>query len=131
MERYEMCQQNISLLDNVGSSCAEILLALKAHLEATENIQYRADIEKDIVTIRNLKLIIAAVKKDIAQDVIGASTELLLRIAANDFKSKLALIPEKKTLRDRIIKSLKEVHRSTLLLTAETADARDESADAA
>jgi hypothetical protein len=91
--------------------------ALKEHLEATTNVQYKADIEKDIVTISNLQLITVAVKKDIASDRVGTSTELLLRIAANDFKNKLALIPEKKTLRDKIIKSLKEVHGSILQLS--------------
>ena len=114
MERIARCQQNTKQLDNTGLLCAEIMQALQEHLEATTNAQYKAAIEKDIVTISNLQMITAAIKKDIALDKVGASTELLLRIAANDFKNKLALIPEKKTLRDKIIKSLKEVHVSIL-----------------
>ncbi len=69
------------------------------------------------MTLENLKLIIIAVKDDIETEKTGACTELLLRIAANDFKNKLALIPEKKTLRKEIMKSLKEVHRNMLHLT--------------
>ncbi|NJD92340.1 MAG: hypothetical protein FIA91_12670 [Geobacter sp.] len=117
MDRATVCQQNSKQLDSTGLLCTEIMQALKEHLEATTNVQYKADIEKDIVTISNLQLITVAVKKDIACDRVGASTELLLRIAANDFKNKLALIPEKKTLRDKIIKSLKEVHGSILQLS--------------
>ena len=114
MERVAIGQHNFKLLDNSGKLCTEIMQALREHLESTTNVQYKADIEKDIVTISNLQLITAAIKKDIALDKVGASTELLLRIAANDFKNKLALIPEKKTLRDKIIRSLKEVHGSIL-----------------
>lgn len=105
---------NNKLLDGISTACLEIQQALALHLEATANAQYQADIEKDMVTLENLKLIIFAVKEDIETEKVGASTELLLRIAANDFKNKLAQIPEKKTLRKEIIKSLKEVHRDVL-----------------
>ena len=104
------------LLDSISASCLEIQQALTEHLETTTNVQYKVDIEKDMVTIENLKLIIFAVKEDVEKERIGASTELLLRIAANDFKNKLALIPEKKTLRKEIIKSLKEVHHNIFQL---------------
>ena len=107
---------NNKLLDSISAACLEIQQALSEHLEATGNTQYMADIEKDMVTLENLKLIMFAVKEDIEIDKVGASTELLLRIAANDFKNKLAQIPEKKTLRREIIKSLKEVHRDILKL---------------
>lgn len=117
MDRVAVCQQNSKQLDHAGLLCTEIMQALKEHLEATTNVQYKTAIEKDIVTISNLQMITVAVKKDIVLDKVGASTELLLRIAANDFKNKLALIPEKKTLRDKIIKSLKEVHGSILQLS--------------
>ena len=113
--------QNIKLLDRISSACQEIREALAEHLETTTNVQYKVDIEKDMVTLENLKLITTAVKEDIAIEKPGASTELLLRIAANDFKNKLALIPEKKTLRKEIMKSLKEVHRNILHLTVREA----------
>lgn len=105
------------LLDSISASCLEIQQALTEHLETTTNVQYKADIEKDMVTLENLKLIIFAVKEDIEKERVGASTELLLRIASNDFKNKVALIPEKKTLRKEIMRSLKEVHRNILNLT--------------
>lgn len=108
---------NYELLDSINAACLEIQQALDEHLETTSNLQYKADIEKDKVTLENLKLIAIAVKKDIKSARIGASTELLLRIAANDFKSKLKMIPEKKTLRKEIMQSLKEVHRDILHLT--------------
>src|SRR5512138_2738270 len=109
--------QNCRLLDNIISDCLEIRYSLTEHLESTKNVQYKTDIEKDMVTIENLKSIVIAVKNDIEIEKAGASTELLLRIAANDFKNKLSLIPEKKALRNEIVKSLKEVHRNILYLT--------------
>jgi hypothetical protein len=109
--------QNGELLDRIRAACMEIQQALTEHLETTTNVKYKADIEKDMVTLENLKHIIVAVKDDIEKEKVGASTELLLRIASNDFKNKLAQIPEKKTLRKEIIKTLKEVHRNILQLT--------------
>lgn len=113
--------QNNRLLDSISTACVEIRQALSEHLESTTNIQYKADIEKDMVTLENLKLIMIAVKEDIEGETVGASTELLLRIAANDFKNKLAQIPEKKALRGEIMRALKEVHRNILQLTIKTA----------
>jgi hypothetical protein len=107
---------NCDLLDSISAACLQIQQALAEHLESTSNVKYKADIEKDIVTLENLKLIILAAKEDVEKENVGASTELLLRIAANDFKNKLALIPEKKTLRKEIIRSLKEVHRNIFQL---------------
>lgn len=112
---------NQILLDNICSACFEIQQTLSEHLDATTNAQYKADIEKDLITLENLKLIVFAVKEDIASERAGACTELLLRIAANDFKNKLALIPEKKSLRKDIVKYLKEVHRNILHLTISVA----------
>ena len=105
---------NLELLDFIRTACAEIRQALAEHLENTTNAQYKEDIDKDMVTLENLKQIVSAVKKDIESEKVGASTELLLRIAANDFKNRLALIPEKKALRKEIIKLLKEVHSNLL-----------------
>jgi hypothetical protein len=116
MEKINVAQ-NAKLLDIISAACIEIQQALNEHLETTSNTQYRTDIEKDIVTLENLKLITIAVKKDIELELVGASAELLLRIAANDFKNKLALIPEKKSLRNEVMKSLKEVHDNILHLT--------------
>lgn len=107
---------NYKLLDSISAACLEIQQALTVHLETTANQQYKTDIEKDIVTLENLKLIIGAVKEDFEIKKVGASTELLLRIAANDFKNKLAQIPEKKNVRREIIKSLKELHSDILYL---------------
>ncbi|MFZ4859882.1 MAG: hypothetical protein ACOYL3_26230 [Desulfuromonadaceae bacterium] len=105
---------NIKLLDHINSACIEILNALSDTFENTTNDQYKEDINKDMVTLENLKHIVSAVKKDIESKTVGASTELLLRIAANDFNNKLALIPEKKTLRNEITDSLIEVHSNLL-----------------
>ena len=102
------------LLDSIRAACHEIQQALNEHREKTNNNQYKADIEKDLVTLENLKQITIAVKKDIESDNIGSSTELLLRIAANDFKNKLNIIPEKKTHIKYVIHSLTEVHREIL-----------------
>jgi hypothetical protein len=106
--------KNNELLGSISSACNEIQQVLNEHLESTTNQQYKADIAKDVVTLENLKLITIAVKKDIDLDRIGASTELLLRIAANDFNQKLTAIPEKKAVRKGIMQSLKEVHRNIL-----------------
>ena len=111
---------NIALLEGICSSCAEIQQSLKAHLETTTSAQYVEDIEKDIVTLENLKLITVAIRSDIASGNLGASSELLLRIAANDFEKKLAKIPEKKAVRTGVSTALEEVHRSILRITAGT-----------
>ena len=119
MDNTALRQQNVKLLDSISSSCVEIQQSLKEHLEKTTSLQYKSQIEKDIVTLENLKLITIAIKTDIEFEQVGASTELLLRIAANDFKNKLAVIPEKKTVRDGATESLKEVHRNILHMTTE------------
>ncbi len=109
--------QNHALLDGISFSCVGIQQALHEHLESTTNPLYKEDIARDLVTLENLKLITIAVKKDIESGRIGASTELLLRIAANDFKNKLNAIPEKKNLRNDIMRSLKQVHSNILSFT--------------
>lgn len=101
-------------LDCINSSCIEIQQALNDHMEKTSSQQYKTDISKDVVTLENLKLITVAVKEDIESGNIGSSTELLLRIAANDFVNKLKMIPEKKSLIKDIMHSLKEVHHEVL-----------------
>jgi hypothetical protein len=117
MDTVTMNQQNIELLESIGSSCVEIQQSLRNHLETTTNPHYVTLIEKDLVTLENLKLITIAIRTDIESGTIGASTELLLRIAANDFNSKLAQIPEKKAVRVMVSNSLKEVHRNILRMT--------------
>lgn len=112
---------NFKLLDSIGSACQEIREILAKNLETTSNAQYKSDIEKDMVNLENLKLITIAVKEDIIAEKIGASTELLLRIAANDFKNKLETIPEKKTLRKEIVNALREVHGTILHQTIKEA----------
>lgn len=124
MNSAAMMQQNMKLLEGIAAACLEIQQSLREHLESTTNPQYKTFIEKDLVTLENLKLITVAIRTDIEAATIGASTELLLRIAANDFNNKLAQIPEKKAVRVEVSKALKEVHRNILRLT--TAALREE-----
>ena len=103
-------------LDSIIKACAEIQAVLQEQIEKTSNPTYLNDFQRDIVTLDNLKLIIVTVAEDIRNESVGASTELLLRIAANDFKQKLAIIPEKKTLRKAIEQLLKDVHKDIVKL---------------
>ena len=105
---------DFTLLDSINTACNEVQQALREHLEKTSNLQYKEDIEKDLVLLENLKLITVAVREDVQAGMVGATTELLLRIAANDFKNKLNMIPEKKSLTKEIMNSLKELHREIL-----------------
>jgi len=108
-------------LDTLGSiinACNEIQAVLCQVVEKTSNPTYLDDCQRDIVTLDNLKLIIVTVSEDFRNETVGASTELLLRIAANDFKQKLAIIPEKKTLRKQIELLLKDVHKDVVRLMA-------------
>lgn len=107
-------QQIHGKLDRITGACGEIQQALNEHLNATTNPKYKADIEKDLVTLDNLKHLVTAVRSDIDSDKVGASTELLLRIAANDFKNKLTLIPEKKTKIREIVQALNDIHKFIL-----------------
>lgn len=108
-----MIQNNMEL-DSIGKACSEIQHALNEQLHTTTNAQYKSDIEKDLVMLNNLQHIVIAVKSDFDAATVGASTELLLRIAANDFKNKLHLLPDKKTKCREIIHSLHAVHKSIL-----------------
>jgi hypothetical protein len=104
-------EKNI-LLDCISNACIEIQQALNEHLQNTTNFEYKVLIEKDLVLINNLKHIVKAVKDDITVDRVGASTELLLRIAANNFKHKLSMIPDKKTKCKEIMQALKDLHKN-------------------
>jgi hypothetical protein len=108
---------NYDLLDSISATCNEIKQVLIEHLDKTSNEQYKSDIEKDLVTLENLKLIMVAVKEDIESDKVGSCTELVLRIAANDFKNKLNIIPEKKALIKEMVQHLNSVHRNVLHFT--------------
>ena len=108
-------------LDSISAACNEIKQALVEHLEKTSNQQYISDIEKDVVTLENLKLIMIAVKEDIESQKVGSCTELVLRIAANEFKNKLNMIPEKRTLVKDIVQKLNEIHREILNYTIASA----------
>ena len=101
-------------LISINTACSEIQRALNDHFDKTSNKQYKIDIEKDVVTLENIKSVTIAVREDIESDKIGSSTELLLRIAANDFKDKLQMIPEGKAVGKDIMHSLKEIHREIL-----------------
>jgi len=103
-------------LDSIITACEEIQAVLQAQVEKTSNPSYLHDFQRDIVTLDNLKLIIGTVAEDFRNESVGASTELLLRIAANDFKQKLAIIPEKKALRKEIEQLLKDVHKDVVNL---------------
>lgn len=103
-------------LEAIIKACEEIQVVLHEQAEKTSNPSYLDEFQRDIVTLDNLKLIIVTVSDDFRSETIGASTELLLRIAANDFKQKLAIIPEKKTLRKEIEQLLKDVHKDVVKL---------------
>ena len=106
----------LDTLDSIIKACEEIQTVLQEQVEKTSNPTYLDDFQRDIVTLDNLKLIIVTVAEDFRNESVGASTELLLRIAANDFKQKLAIIPEKKTLRKEIEQLLKDVHKDVVKL---------------
>lgn len=106
-------------LDTLGTiikACEEIQAVLREQVKKTTNPTYQDDFQRDIVTLDNLKLIIVTVTEDFRKETVGSSTELLLRIAANDFKQKLAIIPEKKALRKEIEQLLKDVHKDVVKL---------------
>lgn len=104
----------LDTLDLIIKACEEIQAVLHQQVGKTSNPTYLDDFRRDIVTLDNLKLIIVTVSEDFRNETVGASTELLLRIAANDFKQKLAIIPEKKTLRKQIEQLLKDVHKDVV-----------------
>jgi len=106
----------LDTLKSIIKACEEIQTVLQEQVEKTSNPTYLDDFQRDIVTLDNLKLIIVTVAEDFRNESVGASTELLLRIAANDFKQKLAIIPEKKTLRKEIEQLLKDVHKDVVKL---------------
>lgn len=106
----------LATLDLIIKACEDIQMVLHEQVKRTTTPSYLADYQRDIVTLDNLKLIIFTVAEDFRNETVGASTELLLRIAANDFKQKLAIIPEKKTLRKEIEQLLKDVHKDVVRL---------------
>ena len=106
----------IGTLDSIIKACEVIQAVLREQVEKSTNPIYLADFQRDIVTLDNLKLIIVTVSEDFRNESVGSSTELLLRIAANDFKQKLAVIPEKKALRKEIEQLLKDVHKDVVRL---------------
>jgi hypothetical protein len=106
--------ENNRELNCISIACSEIQRALNEQLHTTTNTHYKADIEKDLVMLNNLQHIVTAVKADLDSATIGASTELLLRIAANDFKNKLIKLPDKKTRCREIIHALNSVHKRIL-----------------
>ncbi|MDD2734823.1 MAG: hypothetical protein PHF56_12845 [Desulfuromonadaceae bacterium] len=110
----------LDALDLIIKACEEIQVVLHEQVKKASNPNYLADFQQDIVTLDNLKLILATVSDDFRNETVGASTELLLRIAANDFKQKLAAIPEKKALRREIEQLLKDVHKNVVTLKVTT-----------
>lgn len=106
----------LGTLDSIIKACEDIQEVLHEQVGKTGNPIYQADFQRDIVTLDNLKLIIMTVSDDFRNETVGSSTELLLRIAANDFKQKLAVIPEKKSLRKEIEQLLKDVHKDVVKL---------------
>lgn len=106
--------ENDREIDRISSACSEIQQTLNEQLHRTTNEHYKIDIEKDLVMVNNLQHIAIAVKNDLDSDMVGASTELLLRIAANDFRKKLFMLPDKKTTCREIVQSLKSIHKSIL-----------------
>lgn len=98
------------LFKDVLCYCKEILNLLEQQLESCTNDDYIVSIQRDIITINNLINIVQAVETDTANFKIGASTELLLRIAVNDFQRKLELIPEERKLQVKIMETLEIIH---------------------
>ena len=76
------------------------------------------------MTLDNIKHLVIAVRRDINSDKIGASTELLLRIAANDFKNKLTLIPEKKAKIREIVHEVNDIHKIILRIPSHSSAIR-------
>jgi hypothetical protein len=113
--------ENNREIDRISSACSEIQQTLNEQLHRTTNAQYKIDIEKDLVMVNNLQHIALAVKNDLDSDKVGASTELLLRIAANDFKNKLFMLPDKKTTCREIVQSFNSIHKSILHMRLKTA----------
>lgn len=113
----------LATLDLIIKACEDIQTVLHEQIKRTTNPSYLDDYQRDIVTLDNLKLIIVTVAEDFRNETIGASTELLLRIAANDFKQKLAIIPEKKTLRKEIENLLKDIHKDVVRFKVTTHNA--------
>lgn len=100
--------------DRITDACGEIQQALFEHLEATTIPKYKDDIGRDLVTLGNIQHLVVALKADVDSDKVGASTELLLRIAANDFKNRLTQIPEKKARIKEIVQALNDIHERVL-----------------
>ncbi len=111
-----MTQYHLAL-DGISKACSEIQQVLNEHLNRTSNSQYKTDISKDLVTLYNLQHIVEAVRQDIDSGKVGASTELLLRIAANDFKDKLKMIPDKRSTCKEIVHDLQIIHKKILQMT--------------
>lgn len=103
--------------DYITAACGEIQQALSKHLEVTTIPKYKYDIERDLVTLGNVKHLVVAIKSDVDSDKVGASTELLLRLVANDFNNRLAQIPEKKIKIKEIVQSLNDVHKHIMSIT--------------
>jgi hypothetical protein len=120
MTKIDDVSHTLDTLGSIIKACEEIQAVLHEQVEKTSNPIYLDDFQRDIVTLDNLKLIIVTVSEDFRNETVGASTELLLRIAANDFKQKLAIIPEKKTLRKEIEQLLKDVHKDVVKLKVTT-----------
>lgn len=99
------------MLKEILEICAEIQKILETDLEKTEDMSYRVAIELDIITLNNLKNIIDTVQEDIKREIFGSSIELLLRIAANDFKKRLLMIPVKRARLQNVLALLDDAHK--------------------
>lgn len=106
-----------TLIENIKIACLEIQKVLHDYIDKNQGGPHAEAGRRDIVTLDNIIAITAALKEDVEKERVGACTELLLRIAAKEYKEKLDKIPEKKHLRRDITKSLQKIHRKILQAT--------------
>jgi hypothetical protein len=106
IDRFEIFR----ILESICGDCTDVQSSLKAESSRETNQQYHEDIQRDIVTLENLKRITIATRNDISKGIIGESLELILLIAANDFKNKLKRIPDNKHRTKEIIRKIKTAH---------------------
>jgi hypothetical protein len=100
------------LLAEIILACTQIQRVLK--LQLAKDDTYSSDINNDLSMLRNIKHTMLLVKKDIEDERAGACTELVLRVAAKDFKAKIERIPDERASKNLIIKNLELIHRHVL-----------------
>lgn len=101
-----------ALLAEIILACTQIQRVLK--LQLAKDDTYRSAIHNDLSVLRNVKHTMLLVKKDIEDERAGACTELVLRVAAKDFKERIERIPDERVLKNLIIENLQIIHKHVL-----------------